>query len=45
MVASMLIEMGRGLDEFGGRIPETLRHIVVPIIGRENCGKDLETIV
>lgn len=41
----MLIETVRGLDEFGGRIPETLRHVVVPIIDRENCGKDLETIV
>ncbi|KAJ4147291.1 hypothetical protein LMH87_001825 [Akanthomyces muscarius] len=36
---------GWGDLNFGGRIPETLRHVVVPIIGRENCAKDLETIV
>ncbi|KAK8912148.1 Trypsin [Metarhizium anisopliae] len=36
---------GWGLDEFGGRTPATLRHVVVPIIDRKNCGKELETIV
>ncbi|OAA38282.1 Peptidase cysteine/serine, trypsin-like protein [Beauveria brongniartii RCEF 3172] len=36
---------GWGVDAFGGRDPQTLRHVVVPIIGRENCGKDLDTIV